>query len=124
MMANTGNHDSLELNEESASTRQGTRFKSPIPQEFQELESEEITPVELTCYGSAPEEHWTELAKDSQDEGFVMEEESFSEDVQLMDLRLSESFSDVRLMDLRLSESFSDVRLMDLRLLEEIAEGG
>jgi serine/threonine protein kinase len=91
-MANTGNRDSLELNEESASTRQGTRFKSPITQE---LEGEEITPVELTCYGSAPEEHWTELAKDSQDEDFVMEEESSSE-----------------------------VRLMDLLLWEEIAEGG
>jgi hypothetical protein len=94
-MANTGNRDSLELTEVSASTRQGTRFKSPITQEFQELEGEEITPVELTCYGSAPEEHWTELAKDPQDEDFGMEEESFSE-----------------------------VRLMDLRLSEEIAEGG
>ncbi|KAH9543526.1 hypothetical protein CY35_13G069900 [Sphagnum magellanicum] len=94
-MANTGNRDSLELNEESASTRQGTRFKSPITQEFQELEGEEITLTELTCYGSAPEEHWTELAKDPQDEDFVMQKESFSE-----------------------------VRLMDLRLSEEIAEGG
>jgi serine/threonine protein kinase len=92
-MGNTGNRDSLELNEESASTREGTRFKSPITQEFQELEGEEITPVELTCYGSAPEEHWTELAKDPQDEDFVMEEESFSE-VRLMDLRLSEKIAE------------------------------
>jgi serine/threonine protein kinase len=92
-MANTGNRDSVELNEESASTRQGTRFKSPITQEFQELEGGEITLVELTCYGSAPEEHWTELAKDSQDEDFVMEEESFSE-VRLMDLHLSEKIAE------------------------------
>ncbi|CAK9201842.1 unnamed protein product [Sphagnum troendelagicum] len=93
-MANTGNRDSFELNEESASTRQGTRFKSPITQEFQELEGEEITLVELTSYGSAPEEHWTELAKDPQDEDVAME------------------------------ESFSEVRLMDLRLSGQIAEGG
>jgi serine/threonine protein kinase len=89
-MANTGNRDSLELNEESASTRQGTRFKSPITQE---LEGGEITLVELTCYGSAPEEHWTELAKDSQDEDFVMKEEIFSE-VRLMDVRLSEKIAE------------------------------
>jgi serine/threonine protein kinase len=93
VMANTGNRDSLELNEESASTRQGTRFKSPITQEFQELEGEEITRVELTCYGSAPEEHWTELAKDPQDEDFVIVEESSSE-VHLMDLHLSEQIAE------------------------------
>ncbi|CAK9201795.1 unnamed protein product [Sphagnum troendelagicum] len=92
-MANTGNRDSLELNEESASTRQGTRFNSPITQEFQELEGEEITLVELTSYGSAPEEHWTELAKDPQDEDFVMVKESSSE-VQLMDLHLSEKIAE------------------------------
>ncbi|KAH8943763.1 hypothetical protein BDL97_13G071500 [Sphagnum fallax] len=92
-MANTGNRDSLELNEESASTRQGTRFKSPITQEFQELEGEEITRVELTCYGSAPEEHWTELAKEPQDEDFVIVEESSSE-VHLMDLHLSEQIAE------------------------------
>ncbi|CAK9863115.1 unnamed protein product [Sphagnum jensenii] len=92
-MANTGNRDSLELNEESASTRQGTRFKSPITQEFQELEGEEITRVELTSYGSAPEEHWTELAKDPQDEDFVIVEESSSE-VHLMDLHLSEQIAE------------------------------
>jgi serine/threonine protein kinase len=86
----------MELDEETTATGQCTRFKSAT----QELESEVTTPTQLTCYGSAPEEHWTELAKVAEDlqDQLVLEEERFPE-VQLLSPA-------------------------DLSLLEEIAEGG
>jgi serine/threonine protein kinase len=86
----------MELDEEPTATGQGTRFKSAT----QELEIDVTTPTQLTCYGSAPDEYWTALAKLAEDlqDQLVLEEESFPE-VQLLSPA-------------------------DLSLLEEIAEGG
>jgi hypothetical protein len=58
------------------------------------------TPRQLTYYGSAPREHWTEPAK-------------FAEDLQDQLVLEEESFLQVRLLDPE-----------DLSLLKEIAEGG
>jgi len=77
----------------------GTRNRSILELE-EELESHVTTPRQLTYYGSAPTELWTEpanLAEDLQDQ-LVLEEERFSQ---------------VRLLDPE-----------DLSLLKEIAEGG
>ncbi|CAM6029349.1 unnamed protein product [Sphagnum balticum] len=95
-MADTRKGSTMELDEEPTATGQGTRFKLAT----QEFKSEVTIPTQLTCYGSAPEEHWTELAKFAEDlqDPLVLEEERFPE-VQLLSPA-------------------------DLRLLEEIAEGG
>ncbi len=71
VMENTRNRSKFELNEEPTSIRQGTRFKSPITQE---LETEVVTPRQLTCYGSASQEHWNELANYPQHQDFLLEE--------------------------------------------------
>jgi len=42
------------------------------------LETEVITPRQLTFYGSASQEHWTELASYPQHQDFLLEE-SFPE---------------------------------------------
>ncbi len=83
----------MELDDETTATGHGTRFKSAT----QELLSEATIPTQLTCHGSAPEVHWTELAEVLEDQ-LVLEEESFPE-VQLL-------------------------TPADLILLQEIAEGG
>jgi len=77
----------------------GTRNPSILELE-DELESHVTTPRQLTYYGSAPREHWTEPAK-------------FAEDLQDQLVLEEESFPQVRLL-------VPD----DLSLLKEIAEGG
>jgi serine/threonine protein kinase len=77
----------------------GTRNRSILKLE-EGLESHVTTPRQLTYYGSAPREHWTEPAK-------------FAEDLQDRLVLEEESFSQVRLLDPE-----------DLSLLKEIAEGG
>jgi serine/threonine protein kinase len=92
-MADARKGSTMELDEEPTATGHGTLFKSAT----QEFESEATIPTQLTFHGSAPEEHWTELAEVLQDQ-LVLEEESFPE-VQLL-------------------------TPADLILLQEIAEGG
>ncbi|CAK9260538.1 unnamed protein product [Sphagnum jensenii] len=99
-MADTLNSNVLEIEEDRTVTGQVTSFKSTT----QRSRSEVAPPRPLSCYGSAPEEFWSELS---------------SRDVQDQSCDLVETLSE--------DKSPLEVRLLnpdDIFLLQKIGEGG
>ncbi len=99
-MADTLNSNILEIEEDPTVTGQVTSFKSTT----QRSRSEVAPPRSLSCYGSAPEEFWSELSsRDVQDQSCDLVE-TLSENKSPLEVRLLDPF--------------------DIFLLQKIGEGG